>query len=415
MWIALFYSLHPSISQKELIFVLHTFLESCVHAHNNNSNRKQEHSKKRLIADNMDSVHDHGEFYHGNFTHQFLNTTQGVRCSPQGIPEFQAVVELFTSEWSAVQFLRNCMVIEWADKYLVCPACEQYAVKMVRNYDPSKDGDIVPRDCYKMRCSGKCIYGPNKRWKQSIFKNTYFHSARMKKNEMLHFLYLWATENTPKQIHTVLRWSPNTINDWLNYNREMCAMFVRNDPDIWQIGGPGIIVQIDESKFGKRKYNRGHRVEGVWVFGGVEYLRDPNTQSGYVGRWFAVTVPDRTRDTLWPIIQRHIRPGSIIHSDCWKPYDGLENLLGQEYQHGTVNHSEDFVDPSTGVHTNGIEGHWNVLKEKLPKQCYSIDRIQAYLFEQMWRNKHKGRIWDAIFECLAQLRFDEDSHVWTFD
>ena len=37
-----------------------------------------------------------------------------------------------------------------------------------------------------------------------------------------------------------------------------------------KIGGPGKTVQIDESKFGKRKYHRGHKVEGQWVFGGIE-------------------------------------------------------------------------------------------------------------------------------------------------
>ena len=34
------------------------------------------------------------------------------------------------------------------------------------------------------------------------------------------------------------------------------------------IGGVGCIVEIDESKFGKRKYNRSRRVVGKWVLGG---------------------------------------------------------------------------------------------------------------------------------------------------
>jgi len=37
-----------------------------------------------------------------------------------------------------------------------------------------------------------------------------------------------------------------------------------------KLGGPGKIVEIDESKFGRRKYHRGHHVDGQWVFGGIE-------------------------------------------------------------------------------------------------------------------------------------------------
>ena len=37
-----------------------------------------------------------------------------------------------------------------------------------------------------------------------------------------------------------------------------------------QIVEAGVIVEIDETKLGKCKYNRGHRVKGARVFGGVE-------------------------------------------------------------------------------------------------------------------------------------------------
>ncbi|EEQ81155.1 hypothetical protein NCER_102614 [Vairimorpha ceranae BRL01] len=39
-----------------------------------------------------------------------------------------------------------------------------------------------------------------------------------------------------------------------------------------RIGGNNAIVKIEESKFGRIKYNRGHRVEGVWVVGAVERI-----------------------------------------------------------------------------------------------------------------------------------------------
>jgi len=111
-------------------------------------------------------------------------------------------------------------------------------------------------------------------------------------------------------------------------------------------------VEIDESKFGKCKYNRGKRVDCVWVFGGIE--RDSNPP-----KCFFVSVPDRSAATLVPIIKRFILPGTTILSDCWKAYSCLRD---EGYLHETVNHSVEFVS-ETGAHTNGIESRWNAVKK----------------------------------------------------
>ena len=70
-----------------------------------------------------------------------------------------------------------------------------------------------------------------------------------------------------------------------------------------KIGGEGVEVQIDESKFGKRKVagnGRGHRIEGAWVFGGVE--KGGNVYGN--NKYFCVVVPDRRAETLLPIINK---------------------------------------------------------------------------------------------------------------
>ncbi|KAI9090516.1 hypothetical protein DFS34DRAFT_567567, partial [Phlyctochytrium arcticum] len=50
-------------------------------------------------------------------------------------------------------------------------------------------------------------------------------------------------------------------------------------------------------------------------------------------------------------------PGTLIYSDKWQGYvTPWRNQLG--YGHETVNHSENFVDPDTSVHTQNIEANW---------------------------------------------------------
>jgi hypothetical protein len=125
------------------------------------------------------------------------------------------------------------------------------------------------------------------------------------------------------------------------------AMLVFLERNSVKIGGPNKTVEIEESKFGPRKYHRGHPVKGQWVFGGVE--RES-------GRTFLVAVPERTADTLVAIIRDWIEPGTTVISDCWGAY---HDRPSHGYTHRTVDHSIHFVDPSTGAHTNTKECTWH--------------------------------------------------------
>jgi len=53
-----------------------------------------------------------------------------------------------------------------------------------------------------------------------------------------------------------------------HFCRELCEVVLFEKRE--KLGGSGKIVEIDESKIGKRKYHRGQVVEGQWVFGGIE-------------------------------------------------------------------------------------------------------------------------------------------------
>ena len=112
------------------------------------------------------------------------------------------------------------------------------------------------------------------------------------------------------------------------------------------IGGPGTTVEIDESKFGKMKYNRGRKIEGKWVFGGL--CRETKA-------CFLVPVGRRDKETLLPNIRAQILPGTRMMSDLWRSYNCLKD---EGYEHLTVNHSLNFIAPDTGAHTQGIENTW---------------------------------------------------------
>lgn len=71
------------------------------------------------------------------------------------------------------------------------------------------------------------------------------------------------------------------------------------------IGGKNNIVKVDESKFGKRKYNRGHSVDGIWLVGFVE--RTP------LRRFVLIPVEKRDTKTLTEILGKYIIYTSLLN------------------------------------------------------------------------------------------------------
>ena len=243
-------------------------------------------------------------------------------------------------------------------------------------------------DGYLWKCQ-KQLNGKRHRSEKSIREGSWFEKSNLTIEEVLKFTYWWCQDMKQWQIKQQLGLGSHTAVDWDMFCREVCevSLFQRRE----KIGGPGKLVQIDESKIGKRKYHRGHVVEGQWVFGGIE--EDSR-------KCFIVTVEDRSESTLLEIIKEWIEPGTTIVSDYWKAYVNLEK---HGYHHKTVNHSVEFVNEE-GFHTNKIEGHWRQMKAKLPTHGRKKEHYSSYLAEFKWRYIHRGKdLWKVFLEDIKKI------------
>jgi hypothetical protein len=225
-----------------------------------------------------------------------------------------------------------------------------------------------------------------------IRKNSFFEGLRLPMNKTMLTAFLWIKKTPPAVAVSMTGLSEHTIVDMYRYFRELVSSCVQEEGDV--IGGDGVVVEIDESKLGKRKFHRGHHVDGVWVLGGVERT----TQR----RAFMVAVNDRSSETLQREILAHVAQGSIVHTDLWRGYFSLASL---GYTHCTVNHSLFFKDPITGIHTNTIEGTWCGLKINIAPRNRGWDGIEERLNEFIWRRQNSEALWDGLVNAMKDMHF----------
>jgi len=98
--------------------------------------------------------------------------------------------------------------------------------------------------------------------------------------------------------------------------------------------------------------NHGARLSGPWIFGLV-WRHQLEGKEVLERRYFVVE--RRNRQTRFPIIQRELAIGTWVWSDEWAAYRCL-NASG--FEHDTVNHQHNFLNPESGVNTQTVECLW---------------------------------------------------------
>jgi transposase-like protein len=118
------------------------------------------------------------------------------------------------------------------------------------------------------------------------------------------------------------------------------------------------VVQCDESFIGGKNKNR-HYEKKVQESQGRS-VKDKTPILGMIqngGQLHTCVIEDTKATTIKPIIAELVEQGSIVVTDEWLGYTGLN----KDYAHIVLNHREDEYVRGA-FHTNSIEGFWSLLK-----------------------------------------------------
>ena len=234
----------------------------------------------------------------------------------------------------------------------------------------------------------------------SLLKGSIFEDSKVSIKMILKIIYMWSHSFSVKLTSHETGISEHSVSSIFNQIKRGCYQYM-NREDRAKIGGFNKTVEIDETLFSKRKYQKGRLLNQVWVFGGI-CCEDNNN--------FLEIVPDRKASTLFQIINKNVNVGTLLMSDLWSGYKIIDDQPHpQPFMHLSVNHEKNFIDPKTGANTQKCERMWRDFKEKknqsqgIPRKDYDL-----YITEYLWRKTlktSKKDLFIASCEMLSQVKF----------
>ena len=146
------------------------------------------------------------------------------------------------------------------------------------------------------------------------------------------------------------------------------------------------VVECDETFIGGKNKNR-HKDKKVPHSQGRSF-KDKVPVMGMLqrdGKMNAFVVNDTKRKSIQPLIYKYVNTATRLITDEWWAYTGLD----KDYDHRIIDHSKkEYVSlQDNTIHTNNIEGSWNILKRSVSGMYNHVSKkhLQKYVDEFVYR------------------------------
>jgi transposase-like protein/ribosomal protein L37AE/L43A len=297
---------------------------------------------------------------------------------------FKSILE-FQKEFSTEEKCREYLEQQRWSGTPACPFCGSLNVCRFSN------GKIFK--CREKQC----------RQKFSVTVGTIYENTKIPLAKWFLATYILAVHSKGISSLQLATWLGVTQKTAWHLNHRIRVMLTNNAPEL--LDG---ICEVDESYIGGKESNKHaskRTVKGgvgnkIMVLGAVQRKGKVKTK----------VIAQTNIENITKAIQEFIAPNSIMVTDEHHAYNRVHEL----YEHKTVNHRDkEYVRyEEIPVHTNNIEGYWNILKRQINGIHHSVSakHLQRYCDESAFRYNNRESLQDerfanALNNCNGSLKY----------